>query len=108
GRVVVDAQRDGDHITLTVSDTGEGIPEDLQPRIFEKFVAGDSDSTKRLLHDSGLGLTFCRLAVDCHGGRIWLKSRPGEGTTVFVSLPIAGPVTGAAPVPTAASGASAA
>jgi signal transduction histidine kinase len=108
GRVVVDAQRDGDHITLTISDTGEGIPEDLQPRIFEKFVAGDSDSTKRLLHDSGLGLTFCRLAVDCHGGRIWLKSRPGEGTTVFVSLPIAGPVTGAAPVPTAASGASAA
>jgi signal transduction histidine kinase len=108
GRVVVDAQRDGDHITLTISDTGEGIPEDLQPRIFEKFVAGDSESTRRLLHDSGLGLTFCRLAVDCHGGRIWLKSRPGEGTTVFVSLPIAGPVTGVASAPTAASGASAA
>ncbi len=108
GRVVVDAVRDGDRITLTISDTGEGIPEELQPRIFEKFVAGDPDSNKRLLHDSGLGLTFCRLAVDCHGGRIWLKSKPGEGTTVFVSLGLAGPVAGAAPPPAAASGASAA
>jgi len=107
GRVVVDAERDGDRITLTISDTGEGIPEDLQPRIFEKFVAGDPDSNKRLLHDSGLGLTFCRLAVDCHGGRIWLKSKPGEGTTVFVSLGLAGPVAGEA-APAAASGASAA
>lgn len=107
GRVVVDAERDGDHVTLTISDTGEGIPEDLQPRIFEKFVAGDPDSNKRLLHDSGLGLTFCRLAVECHGGRIWLKSKPGEGTTVFVSLRLAGPATGEAP-PAPASGASAA
>lgn len=105
GRVVVDARREGDHVTLTISDTGEGIPEELQPRIFEKFVAGDSDSNKRLLHDSGLGLTFCRLAIECHGGRIWLKSKAREGTTVFVSLRIAGPVTGSAP---ASSGASAA
>jgi signal transduction histidine kinase len=96
GQVVVDAQQDGGHITLTVSDTGEGIPEDLQPRIFEKFVAGESDAGKRMLFDSGLGLTFCHLAVDCHGGRIWLKSRPGEGTTVFISLRLAGPASGEA------------
>lgn len=96
GQVVVDAQQDGGHITLTISDTGEGIPEDLQPRIFEKFVAGESDAGKRMLFDSGLGLTFCRLAVDCHGGRIWLKSRPGEGTTVFISLRLAGPASGEA------------
>lgn len=105
GSVVADARREGDHVTLTISDTGEGIPDELQPRIFEKFVAGDSDSNKRLLHDSGLGLTFCRLAIDCHDGRIWLKSKAREGTTVFVSLRIAGPVTGSAP---ASSGASAA
>ena len=91
GRVVVEAQRDGAQITLTVSDTGEGIPEELQPRIFEKFVAGESDAGKRMLYDSGLGLTFCRLAVDCHGGRIWLRSKPGEGTTVFISLLLQGP-----------------
>ena len=91
GQVIVDAQRDGARITLTVSDTGEGIPEELQPRIFEKFVAGDSDAGRRMLFDSGLGLTFCRLAVDCHGGRIWLRSKPGEGTTVFISLLLEGP-----------------
>ena len=91
GQVVVDAQREGAQITLTVSDTGEGIPEELQPRIFEKFVAGDSGAGRRMLYDSGLGLTFCRLVVDCHGGSIWLRSKPGEGTTVFISLLLEGP-----------------
>jgi len=97
GRVIIDARRDGEAVILTVSDTGEGIPEDLQPRIFEKFVAGESDTSKRMLYDSGLGLTFCRLAVECHGGSIWLKSKPGEGTTVFISLSLAGPSEGRAP-----------
>jgi two-component system sensor histidine kinase/response regulator len=96
GRVMVDGHRQGESVTLMVSDTGEGIPEDLQPRIFEKFVAGESDASKRMLYDSGLGLTFCRLAVECHGGTIWLKSKPGEGTTVFISLPLAGPAAGQA------------
>jgi len=94
GQVIIDARREGDAVVLTVSDTGEGIPEDLQPRIFEKFVAGESDTSKRMLYDSGLGLTFCRLAVECHGGSIWLKSKPGEGTTVFISLGLAGPSEG--------------
>jgi two-component system sensor histidine kinase/response regulator len=106
GQVMVDAQQEGDAVTVRVSDTGEGIPEELQPRIFDKFVGGDSDTSKRMLYDSGLGLTFCRLAVECHGGRIWLKSKPGEGTTVFLSLPLAGPTVGKAGAPKA--GASAA
>jgi len=59
-------------------------------------VAGDSDTSKRMLYDSGLGLTFCRLTIECHGGTIWLKSRPGQGTTVFLSLPLAGPDVGQA------------
>src|SRR5206468_11389493 len=96
GQVTVDARLDGDAVILTVSDTGEGIPEDLQPRIFEKFVAGESDASKRMLFDSGLGLTFCRPAVQRHGGRIWLNSKPGEGTTVFMSLGLAGAPGGAA------------
>jgi signal transduction histidine kinase len=91
GEVVFEARRDGDEVVLTIRDTGEGIPEELQPRIFEKFVAGQADHSSRLLYDSGLGLTFCRLAVECHGGRIWLTSRPGAGTTVFLALPIQGP-----------------
>src|SRR2546422_7190528 len=72
GRVTVDGQQEGDAVTITVSDTGEGIPEDLQPHIFEKFVAGESDTPKRMLYDSGLGPTFCRLAVACYGGKIRL------------------------------------
>jgi signal transduction histidine kinase len=106
GLVTVDAQQEGVAVTLTVSDTGEGIPEELQPHIFDKFVAGESDTSRRMLYDSGLGLTFCRLAVECHGGKIWLKSKPGEGTTVFISLPLAGPAEGRAGAPPA--GASAA
>src|SRR5206468_10279453 len=88
GLVAVEARREGEEIIITVSDTGEGIPEDLQPYIFEKFVAGESVNSRRMLYDSGLGLTFCKLAVQCHGGRIWIKSRLGEGATVFMALPL--------------------
>ena len=87
GRIVIGARDEGGDIVMTVSDDGEGIPEDLQPHIFEKFVAGESDDRRRRTYDSGLGLTFCRLAVQAHGGRIWVKSRPGEGTTVHIALP---------------------
>src|SRR3989449_7193178 len=72
GRVTVDGQQEGDAVTITVSDTGEGIPEDLQPHIFEKFVAGEADTSKRMLYDSGLGLAFFPLAVEWQGGKDWL------------------------------------
>jgi signal transduction histidine kinase len=87
GRITVSARQEGDRIVLNVSDTGEGIPEDLLPYIFEKFVAGESENRRRQTYDSGLGLTFCRLAVECHGGGIAVASRPGEGTVVTVHLP---------------------
>jgi signal transduction histidine kinase len=87
GRIVVEARPDGGDVLLSVSDTGEGIPEELLPCIFEKFVAGAKDDRRRQSYDSGLGLTFCRLAIECHGGRIGVKSRTGEGTVVSVTLP---------------------
>jgi len=87
GRVVVSARAEGEQIAVSVRDTGEGIPADLLPYIFEKFVAGESEDRRRQSYDSGLGLTFCRLAVECHGGRIAVASRPGEGTTVTFHLP---------------------
>jgi signal transduction histidine kinase len=87
GRITVSAREEGDRIVLSVRDTGEGIPEDLLPYIFEKFVAGESENRRRQTYDSGLGLTFCRLAVECHGGAIAVASRPGEGTVVTVHLP---------------------
>jgi signal transduction histidine kinase len=91
GEARVEARIDGGTVVLEVSDTGQGIPEDLQPHLFEKFVTGEEQHGRRRIYDSGLGLTFCRLAVDCHGGRIWLASRPGAGTQVFVALPLSGP-----------------
>jgi signal transduction histidine kinase len=87
GRIVVGARAEGSDVILTVCDNGEGIPEDLLPFIFEKFVAGESDDRRRMTYDSGLGLTFCRLAVEAHGGRIEVRSRTGEGTLVSVTLP---------------------
>jgi signal transduction histidine kinase len=87
GRITVSAGEEGDRIVLSVRDTGEGIPEDLLPYIFEKFVAGESENRRRQTYDSGLGLTFCRLAVECHGGDIAVASRLGEGTVVTVHLP---------------------
>ncbi len=91
GEAKVVGRREGETVVIEVSDTGEGIPEDLQPHIFEKFVSGADQDGRRSMYDSGLGLTFCRMAVDCHGGRIWLTSRPGKGTQVFVALHLAGP-----------------
>jgi two-component system sensor histidine kinase/response regulator len=87
GRIVVSAHASGEEVTVRVRDDGEGIPSDLLPYIFEKFVAGESEDRRRSSYDSGLGLTFCRLAVECHGGRIGVESRPGEGTTVTFHLP---------------------
>jgi signal transduction histidine kinase len=87
GRILVGARAEGNDVILTVCDNGEGIPEDLLPFIFEKFVAGESDDRRRMTYDSGLGLTFCRLAVEAHGGRIEVRSRTGEGTVVSVTLP---------------------
>ena len=88
GRVCVDARQDGEEVILSIADTGEGIPEDLQPHIFEKFVGGGTEPNDRMMHNSGLGLTFCRLAVERHAGRIWFESSQGVGTTVFVALPL--------------------
>jgi signal transduction histidine kinase len=88
GLVTLAAESDGSELEFSISDTGEGIPAELQPHVFEKFVGGQGDDVRRALHDTGLGLTFCRLAVQHHRGRIWLHSEPGRGTSVYVALPL--------------------
>ncbi len=65
-------------LRIAVSDAGPGIPEADQTRVFEKFVTGGRGS-----RNSGLGLAFCKLAVEAHGGRIWIE-RPAEGGAAFV------------------------
>lgn len=69
-------------VHVSVIDSGPGIPPEMQERLFNKFVTSDIPG-----RGTGLGLVFCRLAVEAHGGRIWVESEPGKGTTFTFSLP---------------------
>jgi signal transduction histidine kinase len=82
GVVDVAAGRSGDQLEVAVSDTGEGIPQELLPDVFERFVKGSSSS------GSGLGLAIARDVVVAHGGTISAQSAAGAGTTIRFSLPI--------------------
>ena len=94
GEVDVELERDGaDGVVLRVRDTGIGIAEDEQERLFERFYR-TSEATARAVAGAGLGLTVCKAIVEAHGGRIGVASRPGAGTTVSVHLP-AHPATAA-------------
>lgn len=78
-------QQDDVHV-LSVRDDGEGIPEEDQKRIFNAF-----EQSRHTIHDrfdTGMGLTFCKLAVEKHGGSIWVESKVGRGSTFFFSLPV--------------------
>jgi signal transduction histidine kinase len=75
--------------TVAVRDSGPGIAREAQSRIFEKF--GQVSGTEQSHRSSGLGLTFCRLAVEAHGGTIGLESELGHGSTFWFAIPIADP-----------------
>jgi signal transduction histidine kinase len=88
---------------LVVSDTGEGIPAAQLPNLFTKYgrVEGQRHTTR---YDTGLGLVFCRLAVEAQGGAIEVASEVGRGTTFVVSLPAAAPDGRGAAAPAAVGG----
>jgi signal transduction histidine kinase len=69
-------------VKVSVADTGRGVPETEHEAIFRKYGRADAGGSS-----SGLGLTFCKLAVEAHGGRIWVQSRPGEGAIFHFVLP---------------------
>lgn len=72
---------------LSVRDRGPGIPTEFQGRIFGKFAQADASNTRQK-GGTGLGLAICKQIVERHGGRIWFESKPGEGATFHVDLPI--------------------
>jgi signal transduction histidine kinase len=84
GHVRVSAHGYGDEQWFSVTDTGIGIPEEEQPFVFDRFRQVGRDR-----RGVGLGLPIARGIVEAHGGRIWLDSRPGMGTTVYFTLPAA-------------------
>jgi NtrC-family two-component system sensor histidine kinase KinB len=71
-----------------IRDDGPGIPVEYQDRIFDKFVQVTSEKGEPLRKGTGIGLAFCRLAVEAHGGDIWVNSEPGKGSVFSFTLPI--------------------
>jgi signal transduction histidine kinase len=94
GEVRITAGAENGHFALCVSDTGPGIPAEECDRIFEKFRQVDSSNT-RAKGGTGLGLAIAREIVEMHGGRIWVESTVGQGSTFRMELPVRAAAAGA-------------
>jgi len=82
------AKRDGDGVLITVADNGPGIPPEYHELIFRKFERVKNPNIPRT-RSSGLGLAFCKLVTDAHGGRIWVRSAgEGQGSAFHIYLPV--------------------
>jgi len=86
GAITVTVQRNAGKATISVADDGHGIPPDQHKHIFEKFGQTESGSQHR--HSTGIGLAFCRLAVEAHGGKIGVQSELAKGSTFWFTLSI--------------------
>ena len=83
--VRIGARQNNGSVEFTCSDTGDGIPEEIRDRLFESFSSvSRRDET---IPSYGLGLSFCRSAVEAHGGRIWIERESENGTTFTFSIP---------------------
>ena len=81
----------GAAVLIGIADNGEGIPKEYHEKIFEKFGTVELRKGGAPKLSTGLGLTFCRMAVEAHGGKLWLESEPGKGATFYVALRTAPP-----------------
>ncbi len=86
GEVLMRAEETADDLIISVTDKGEGIPAEVQPRIFEKFYRFSKPGYQRG-KSHGLGLSFVQLVAERHQGKIWFESEEGKGTTFFLSFP---------------------
>jgi signal transduction histidine kinase len=88
GSIAVEAESQGSQVVVRVRDDGQGIPPEFVGKIFEKFVQVTQPDGAPLRKGTGLGLAFCRLAVEAHGGKIGVDSQPGRGSTFSFTLPL--------------------
>jgi signal transduction histidine kinase/CheY-like chemotaxis protein len=95
GAIAVEVEGTSNEVIVEVSDTGPGIAPEAVQRLFEPFYRVSSTSQK--VAGSGLGLSISREIVQHHGGRIWVESEPGKGTSFFFSLPTSKPSAPTAP-----------
>ena len=86
GEIVVKLEEDMNEVVIIVSDHGLGIPKEVQGRLFQPFYRVQSVET-RGIDGLGLGLALTKAIVDAHGGRIWVESQVGEGSTFYVAIP---------------------
>jgi signal transduction histidine kinase len=87
GRVEIGVRVDGDHLVYRVSDTGIGIPKDQLDQVFAEFRQVDATITREF-GGTGLGLSITKKFVELHGGRIWIESELGRGSTFYFSIPL--------------------
>jgi signal transduction histidine kinase len=88
GEVKIDASAANGTFTVAVRDTGPGIAPADQAKIFEEFQQADNSSTRQK-GGTGLGLAIAKRIIEMHGGRIWVESTPGQGSTFSFTLPVA-------------------
>ncbi len=86
GEIVVDVTGDEEHVTISVKDSGVGIPAEDMQHLFQKFYRVDDKNTRNI-GGTGLGLYLCRRLTEIMGGRIWAESTYSKGSTFYVELP---------------------
>lgn len=87
GKVSLSGSREGERVIIRVVDAGPGIPEDLIPKLFQKFSKLNQKETRKQ-EGHGLGLAIAKSIIDAHKGDIWVESRPGSGSTFAFSIPL--------------------
>ncbi|RPJ59214.1 MAG: PAS domain-containing protein [Acidobacteria bacterium] len=89
GEIKVSAQKSGKELIVAVADTGVGIPAEDLERIFERFYRVNKDRSRQT-GGSGIGLAIVKHLVQVHGGRVWVESKLGRGSTFYFALPVGG------------------